>query len=122
MGWLAGTLLVVGAGCGRIGFDGSPGGGGPAGGADNPTGADGGAALTANLAFVSSMTYAPGALGGPAGADAACNQLAASAGRSGSFVAWISTNTTNAIDRIAGARGWTRVAGPALGDQPSGYL
>ena len=59
--------------------------------------------------FTSSMTYT-GNLGGLAGADAKCKLLAQSAGLgSGTWVAWLSTNTTFAKDRITSAGPWTLV-------------
>jgi hypothetical protein len=51
--------------------------------------------------FVSS-TSSLGDLGGLAGADASCQQLAASAGLGGSWVAWLSDAATDAIDRLHG--------------------
>lgn len=49
--------------------------------------------------FVSSTTYT-GALGGLAGADIKCNNLATAAGLPGTWTAYLSTLTVNAIDRI----------------------
>ncbi|HET6438944.1 MAG TPA: hypothetical protein VFG59_12830 [Anaeromyxobacter sp.] len=66
----------------------------------------------ANVVFVTSTTYAPGALGGLAGADSICQTLADSAGLPGNFKAWLSTNGTggvDAIDRLGTARGFVRV-------------
>lgn len=53
-------------------------------------------------AFVTSASYL-GNLGGIAGADAECNALAASAGLSGEWVAWLSTPEVNAWERIRDA-------------------
>ena len=49
-----------------------------------------------NLVFVTSTSYTPQALAGHGGADAICQGLASSAGRSGTFVAWFSTSTRSA--------------------------
>lgn len=65
----------------------------------------------ANLVFVSPRTYTVGTLGGVAGADRACNQIATTAGKSGTFVAWISTTASGAVTRMGNARGWVRSDG-----------
>ncbi len=49
--------------------------------------------------FVTSAKY-KGNLGGLSGADAKCNQLAGAAGLPGTYVAWLSTSTVDAKDRI----------------------
>ncbi|HWO13438.1 MAG TPA: hypothetical protein VNN80_28250, partial [Polyangiaceae bacterium] len=64
----------------------------------------------ANIAFVTSATTT-GDLGGRQGGDALCNQLAAAAGQPGSYVAWLSTSTESAVDRMRGSRGWIRPDG-----------
>jgi hypothetical protein len=63
-----------------------------------------------NRMFVTSTTQT-GNLGGLAGADAICRTRALAAGLSGTYVAWLSTSTVNAIDRLASASGWVRVDG-----------
>lgn len=52
------------------------------------------------------------------GADAKCQEAADAAKLPGEFVAWISTTTTNAVDRLAakGARGWIRPDGLPVAD------
>ncbi len=68
----------------------------------------------ANLIFVTSTTYAAGALGGLAGADAICQMRATDAGLTGTYRAWLSTNgtgATNAITRLGTSRGWVRPDG-----------
>lgn len=65
-------------------------------------------ASTAKRVFVSSATYY-GALGGLGGADAKCNQLAQAASLPGTFVAWLSTDTTFAKDRVTGLGPWSLV-------------
>jgi hypothetical protein len=68
-----------------------------------------------NVMFVSSVPYTLSALGGPAGANAACNALAANH-LPGNYVAWISTNTSNAIDALSNSRGWIRPDGMPFAD------
>jgi len=50
--------------------------------------------------FTSETDYYTGNLGGLAGADAKCTALAAGAGLGGTWKAWVSTSTVNAIDHI----------------------
>lgn len=52
--------------------------------------------------FVSSTTSS-GNFGGLSGADASCNTLAGNAGLDGTFVAWLSSSTIDAKDRIVDA-------------------
>jgi hypothetical protein len=76
----------------------------------------GGTTITANFSpppnvvFVTSTTYTSN-LGGLAGADAKCNQRAAAAKLSGKYVAWLSTETVDAISRLGNASGWVRPDG-----------
>ncbi|MEZ4398852.1 MAG: hypothetical protein R3B06_02445 [Kofleriaceae bacterium] len=63
-----------------------------------------------NLVFVTSTTTT-GNIGGLAGADAKCQSAAAQAGLAGTYRAWLSTSTANAIDRLGTASGWTLVDG-----------
>ena len=49
-----------------------------------------------NLAFVTSQSWAGGALGGLAGADAKCNAAAVAAGLGGTYVAWLSDSQNDA--------------------------
>lgn len=99
------SLIVACMACGRVGFDELP----PD--ADVPPG-------PANLVFVTS-TMVTGGFGGVAAADAMCAQHAATAGMSGTFVAWLSGAS---IIRLSESRGWTRVDGVALADQPSDFI
>jgi hypothetical protein len=73
----------------------------------------------ANLVFASSITYA-GNLGGTAPYDKACNDLATTAGintlTSDRFIAWVSTNTSAAKDRLGTARGFVRMDAKAFAD------
>jgi len=63
-----------------------------------------------NIVFTTSTTQTA-ALGGLAGADAICAQRALAAGLAGSYRAWLSTSTVNAIDRLGSASGWVRPDG-----------
>jgi hypothetical protein len=63
-----------------------------------------------NVMFTTSKKYTPN-LGGLSGADTICNQLAAAAGLSGYYVAWLSTTAQSALSRLGGASGWVRPDG-----------
>jgi hypothetical protein len=71
----------------------------------------------ANHAFVTSTVHT-GKLSGLAGADQICATVAAEGGLDGRFVAWLSTDDTTAVSRIAGSRGWVLVDGTPIADQP----
>jgi hypothetical protein len=66
--------------------------------------------------FVTSTSVAPGSYGGLAGADAMCQQRAMAVGLPGSYVAYLSTSTVNAVDRLGSARGWSRLDGRPVFD------
>lgn len=68
-----------------------------------------------NYAFVTSAKYT-GDLGSLTGADAKCNVAATNAGLPGHYVAWLSDSGAAAKDRLAGARGWSRVDGLPFAD------
>lgn len=68
-----------------------------------------------NFVFVSSASYTLSALGGPAGANAACNALAQTH-LPGTYVAWISTPSTYALDGLTNSRGWIRPDGLPFAD------
>ena len=77
-------------------------------------------AINANLAFVSSVSYAPN-LGGVVPYDNACNALATAAGINNAagtnFVAWISEDNSNVLSRMglaAAASGWVRMDGRVM--------
>ena len=98
-------------------------GGTDAGPADSGADADAGGP-SPNYAFVTSTTVVPGELhlvsgasDGLDGADILCNQAAAAASLPGTYVAWLSTSSVNALDRLAGARGWVRTDGTPFADQ-----
>lgn len=80
-------------------------------GASNDAGADVGvdADLGPFYVFVTETTYRGGDLGGLAGADAKCATQASSLGLGGKYIAWLSTSTVNAIDRVPTNAGpWRR--------------
>jgi len=66
-------------------------------------------------AFLSSQRY-KGALGGPAGADAKCSQLATAAGLGGKWMAWISSlpDNSQARDRLTSAGPWQTLGGKVV--------
>lgn len=64
-------------------------------------------------AFVTSQTWT-GNLGGLAGAAALCKQAADAAGLGGQWVAWLSTNGNNAVDRLTGVGPWQLVDGTVI--------
>ncbi len=68
-----------------------------------------------NIVFVTS-TVQNGNLGGLAGADAICNGLASTAGLAGTYVAWLSTTTVDARDRLTepGGAGFVRTDGAVV--------
>jgi hypothetical protein len=108
-----GPVLAIACACGRIDFTPRDAGAGDA--RVLPDGPNAGA----NLVFVTSTQPLAGSLGGIAGADAVCSERATASGLPGTYVAFVSTSTTNAIDRIAGARGWIRVDGLPFADTPA---
>lgn len=71
----------------------------------------------ANLVFTASVSGTD--LGGLTGADAQCQQAAQFEGYQGTYRAWLSTSTVNAIDRVAGARGWINTDGHLFADTPA---
>jgi hypothetical protein len=64
-----------------------------------------------NLVFATAGTRVPGELDGVANADAFCQASAAAAGLPGTYVAWLSTTTTAAKNRLAARSGWFRPDG-----------
>jgi hypothetical protein len=70
-----------------------------------------------NMVFVTSQSYLPSEIGGLSGADDKCNDLAAAAEFDGTFVAWLSTSTVDAKDRIGEARGWRNTAFSPFADE-----
>lgn len=72
-----------------------------------------------NVAFVTSTTF-DGDLGGQAGADADCASLAAAANLpSGTYRAWLSTSSLDAVTKLGSARGFARPDGEPFADQVS---
>lgn len=58
--------------------------------------------------FVTSTTATGGAVGGIQNADARCNTLARAAKRDGTFVAWLSTESSSALSRLTATGPWYR--------------
>jgi hypothetical protein len=71
---------------------------------------------TGKLAFVSNTAFAPGATGGLAKADQLCQSNATAAGKTGTFLAFLSTKQQAALSRFSrfrrprgcGSTGWRR--------------
>jgi hypothetical protein len=55
-------------------------------------------------------------------ADSLCASDATAAGLPGTFVSWISITGGDAIDRLAGSRGWVRTDGLELADTPEALV
>jgi hypothetical protein len=68
-----------------------------------------------NYVFVTSTKLAQ-PFGGLAGADARCNELAEEGGLPGTYVAYLSTSSTDPLTRLAGSRGWIRTDGKPFVD------
>ncbi len=73
------------------------------------------APITANRVFVTSTTLSTNI--GLVALDAACVARAAAAGMTGDFIAFVSTAAVQALDRLAGSRGWVRLDGLPFLDQ-----
>lgn len=69
-----------------------------------------------NVVFVTSSVVRAD-FGGLEQADEICMQHARDAGLQGTFVAWLSTSTTDALSRLHGARGWVRTDGRPFADE-----
>jgi hypothetical protein len=78
----------------------------------------------ANIAFITAAIVNPAQLGGLAGADQFCQASAAAAGLPGTYRAWLSDSTADAVDRVqaGAARGWVRPDGLEVGDSITGML
>lgn len=69
-----------------------------------------------NLVFLTSTTARPDLFASAADVDSHCNTSAQAAGLPGTYVAWYSDSTADAIDRLGTARGWMRVDGRPFAD------
>ena len=98
------------AGSGRGGASAGSGG---AGGGTAGTGAGGTTPPPVKRVFITRTEYS-GNLGGLAGGDLLCTGSAESAGMSGRFKAWLSDDSTSAIDRIADVGPWYSTSGAKL--------
>ncbi len=108
------TLATI--GCGRVGFDDVR-----AIDAGTEVGIDAGividaaaptidaAPATYNRVFVTSTTHPVAALGSAEAADGICQETADAVRLDGTYVALLSSSTSNAYDRLGGARGWVRM-------------
>lgn len=74
-----------------------------------------------NLVFVTSTAMAPADVT-PGSADAFCSDLATDAGLPGTYVAWISTDDEDAIERLGDARGWVRTDGQPFVDRQTDLI
>jgi len=63
-----------------------------------------------NIVFVTSTTTSAN-FGNLEAADTICNQLAQAAGLAGTYVAWLSDSSQDAITRVGSASGWVRTDG-----------
>jgi len=112
MRW-APALVIAGCGC-RYGF----GHGDDAGAGDDGNGQEApiDAALP-NLMFTTSTTHRGLDVTTTAMADSICEMRAGEAGLSGTYRAWWSSTTEDALTRISIARGWTRTDGRPFADR-----
>lgn len=62
-----------------------------------------------NFAFLTSAQHELGSLGSVEAADAICNDTAKDAGLPGTYVAWLSSASSDARTRLGSASGWIRV-------------
>jgi hypothetical protein len=68
-----------------------------------------------NLVFVTSTTQ-PANLGGATAYDTVCQTRAVAAGLPGTYVAWVSDASANAVTRLGTARGFVRIDGEPFAD------
>jgi len=90
--------------------------GGTAGGSGGGGGSAGGAPSGKRI-FLTSVRHPAATLGGVTGADAKCQTAAQGANLGGTWKAWLSDATTNAIDRIAEVGPWLTLEGPGRPSQ-----
>jgi hypothetical protein len=112
---LAWAWLTALSACGRLGFDAVA----PPAGPQLGDGSRPDIVFQTNVAFVTKAVITPGMLGGIGAADVLCQQAADQAVLPGSYVAWLSATGQNAIDRIAGSRGWVRTDNTPVADTPA---
>jgi len=115
MRWLFAVPVLCAACFSKPGYTGEPGDGGPG------DGGPGDGTITANRMFVSSTQVVASQLGGAAAADAICQDLASSKGFPGTYLAYLSTSTQSARERILAGRpeprGWVRPDGKPVADR-----
>lgn len=71
---------------------------------------------TSNKIFITNAAY-QGNLGGISGANETCFTAARAAGLDGTWMAWVSTSTSNVIDRVRSEGPWTFVGGETVAFQ-----
>ncbi len=81
----------------------------------------GGVTIEANIVFVTAVGVDPD-FGGVEGANDLCNDFALAAGLPGSYVAWVSSSTVNAVTQVTGSRGWVRPDGKPVVDTVADIL
>jgi hypothetical protein len=108
-------MVVVALGCGRKAYDGTSDSGVDANQVDDDGGD--GPTFNANVVFVTSTSQPPSSIGSLDAADVICQGLADGAGLEGTYVAWLSSSTVNARDRVGTARGWVRPDGRPVADR-----
>jgi hypothetical protein len=84
------------------------------------------APLEHNLVFLSSVSTFMPDLGGTAAYDRQCNELATAAGinnaQGDAYIAWISDSHSSARDRLGPARGFVRMDGEPVADDPDALV
>lgn len=78
-------------------------------------------ASSGSKVFLSSIAY-DGNMGGLTGADAKCQALAAAAGFTGTFKAWLSSSFVQMKDRLTGNGPWVRLDGVKIADDRADLL
>lgn len=85
-----------------------------------PDESDAGPPPVYNTVFVTSTSYQPGVdFDSVEAADELCAERAAAASLTGTFIAFLSSSTVNAIDRLAGAVGFARTDGRVFANLPT---
>ena len=79
-----------------------------------------------NLVFVSSITTYTSGLGSAVAYDGQCNQLATAAGLNNAagdgYIAWVSDSQGSALSRLGTARGFMRMDGEPVADDPTAMI
>jgi hypothetical protein len=75
-----------------------------------------------NKIFVTSASYVPGSLNGVLGADTTCQNVANAQGLAGTYIAYVSSTSSNVTDRIGNASGWVRTDGRPFANSKSDLI